>query len=389
MTSAISIREHAYPSNAELIVEGRSNAERHNIEAHRYAADNLSLGDKPSYIYRDCTLHVTNHNHGLLPALLASSPQIPHRLKNLTLSGSYDPHLSLAAILVHFTDGMTGYLNIHGLNLSLLDDYMYEGFLRLVGSEPGRSGAMSIILNHPTFRTIQDVARLLTRCRSAKTIKIIGKFAIVHGHLRMGEIFASNIQWAQRKVLVGREGGEVLFSIMLDRNILLDKLTMLVISNLSLRTMFQLREILQKVGPALRVLNLPLPPCDSVELFPLLDLSLNTSLQALTISHSLMAENPMLISLYIHQCLMTLLIPANRWRALSLRKFKLNVLMGFDQCIDVMNLGPIDALLHHSAPALRRLVIVLHVPDWSPDRMSREKTAIGRKMPLCVAKQDV
>ncbi|SJL17732.1 uncharacterized protein ARMOST_21293 [Armillaria ostoyae] len=259
MTSAVIIREQAYPSNAELIAEGPSNAERHNTEAPRYTADGLS--DEPDSIYRDGSLHVTYRNHELLMAFLTSSPQIPRRLNNLTLSGSYGPHLSLLAIFGHFMDGMTGHLSIHGFNLSLLDDYMYEGFLKLVGSTLGRSGATSIILNYPTFRTITDVARLLTRCRSAKTVKVIGKITVIHGHLRMGETFTSNIQWAQQKVFVGREGEVYLFSIMLDKHILLDKLAVLVISSLSQRTMFQLKEILQKAGPALRVLNFPLPPC--------------------------------------------------------------------------------------------------------------------------------
>lgn len=261
MTSAAIIHDsQAYPSNsAELIAEGPSNAERHGTEAPRYTAEGLS--DEPNSIYRDGSLHVTYRNHEFLEALLTSRPQIPRRLKNLTLSGSYDPHLSLPAIFGHFTDGMTGHLNIHGLNLSLLDDYMYEGFLKLVGSKLGRSGATSIILSYPTFRTIMDVARLLIRCRSAKTVKVIGNITIIHGHLRMGETFASNLHWAQRKVFVSREGEVYLFSIMLDKNVLLDKLAVLVISSLSQRTMFQLKEILQKAGPALHVLNFPLPPC--------------------------------------------------------------------------------------------------------------------------------
>ncbi|PBK95839.1 hypothetical protein ARMGADRAFT_1061649 [Armillaria gallica] len=359
MTSAAIIREQEYPSNAELITEGPGNAEGHDTEAPRYTADGLS--DEPNSIYRDGSLHVTDRNHELLAALLTSSPQIPHHLKNLTLSGSHGPHLPLPAIFNSFTEGVTGHLNIRGLDLSLFDNYMYEGFLRLIGSTPGRSGATSINLSYPTFRTITDLARLLTRCRSAKTVKVIGKITIIHGHLRMGETFASNIHWAQRKVFIGRDGEVYLFSIMLDKNVLLDKLAVLVISSLSQRTMCQLKEILRKTGPALHVLNFPLPPYG----------------------------NPILISLYIHQCLMTLLIPANRWRTLSLRKFKLNVLMRFDQCIDAMNLGPIDAFLCHSAPALEELVIVLHVPDWSPDRMAEEEAVIWRMMPLCTAKREV
>ncbi|KAK0244629.1 hypothetical protein EDD85DRAFT_785010 [Armillaria nabsnona] len=264
MTSAVIIHEQAYPSNAELIAEGPSNAERYDTDAPHYTADGLS--DEHNYIYRDGSLHVTYRNHELLAAFLTSSPQIPRRLNNLTLSGSYGPHLSLPAIFDHFKDGMTGHLNMHGLDLSLLNDYMYEGFLKLVGSEPGRSGATSIILSYPTFRTITDLARLLMRCRLAKTVKVIGNITIIHGHLRMGETFASNIHWAQRKVFVGREGEVYLFSIMLDKNVILDKLAVLVISSLSQRTMFQLKEILQKAGPALHVLSFPLPPCGRVKL---------------------------------------------------------------------------------------------------------------------------
>ncbi len=302
---------------------------------------------------------------------------------------------------------MTGHLDIHSLNLSLLDDGTYERFLQLVGSAPGRSGALSISLSYPAFRTITDVARLLTRCTSAGTIKA-RELTVING-LRMEEMFTSDVQWAQRKVFVDREGEFYLFSIMLDKHVLLDKLAVLVISDISRRTMLQLREILRKAGPALRVLDFPLLSCGELTVYvrlahcslisiyfhrdlgllPPLDLSLNTSLRALTISHSLMVGNPILISSYIRQCLETLLIPANRWRIMSLRRFKLKFLMGSDQCIDVMDLGPIDALLCHSAPALKRMVIVLHVPDWSPGRMAAEQAVIWRMMPLCAAKRDV
>ncbi|SJL17713.1 uncharacterized protein ARMOST_21273 [Armillaria ostoyae] len=221
---------------------------------------------------------------------------------------------------------------------------------------------------------------------SAETVK--ARELTVINSLRMEEMFTSDVQWVQRKVFVGREGEFYLFSIMLDKHVLLDQLAVLVISDITRRMMLQLREILQKAGPALRVLDFPLLSCD-LGLLPPLDMSWNTSLRALTISHSLMVGNPFLISLYIRQCLETLLIPANHRRIMSLKMFKLKVLMGSDQCIDVIDLGPIDALLCHSAPALRKLVIVLHVPDWSPDRMAREQTMIWRMMPLCAAKRDV
>ena len=54
-----------------------------------------------------------------------------------------------------------------------------------------------------------------------------------------------------------------------------------------------------------------------------------------------------------------------------------------------MDLGSIDALMCHSAPALKRMVIVLHVPDWSPGRMAEEQAVIWRMMPLCAVKRDV
>ncbi|PBK95835.1 hypothetical protein ARMGADRAFT_1061646 [Armillaria gallica] len=383
--------------NAELTMQDVSHVDRHNTRGAFHNTSGAWSGGLNSGIYRDSSLHVTSHNHSQLAPFLM--PQIPRRLKNLTLSGSSGPpfwelantspkgpHLSLPTICDHFTEGMSGHLDIYSLNLSLLDDDTYERFLQLVGSAPGRSGALSIGLSYPAFRTITDIARLLTWCTSAGTIKA-RELTVING-LRMEEMFTSDVQWAQRKVFVGREGEFYLFSIMLDKHVLLDKLAVLVISDISRRTMLQLREIMRKAGPALRVLDFPLLSCD-LGLLPPLDLSLNTSLRALTISHSLMVGNPILISSYVRQCLETLLIPANRWRIMSLRRFKLKVLMGSDQCIDAMDLGPIDALLCHSAPALKRMVIVLHVPDWSPGRMAEEQAVIWRMMPLCAAKRDV
>ncbi|PBK67124.1 hypothetical protein ARMSODRAFT_976848 [Armillaria solidipes] len=260
--------------NAELFMQDLSHADRHDALGALCNTAGTWSGGLNSGIYPDGSLRVTCPNHNHLVALLVSSgPQIPRRLRNLTLSGSsgppfwelantspQGPHLSLPAICDHFTEGMTGRLDIHSLNLSLLDG-AYERFLQLVGSAPGRSGATSIGLSYPAFRTISDLARLLTRCTSAEMVK--ARELTVINSLRMEEMFTEDVQWAQGKVFVGREGEFYLFSIMLDKHVLLDNLAVLVISDITRRTMLQLREILRKAGPALRVLDFPLLSCVS------------------------------------------------------------------------------------------------------------------------------
>ncbi|KAK0460099.1 uncharacterized protein EV420DRAFT_1747068 [Desarmillaria tabescens] len=229
----------------------------------------------------------------------------PRRLKNLTLSGLHGPpfwetmdtspqglQLSLAVILDHFTEGMTGHLHVHNLDLSLLDDDAYEQFLQLVDSAPGRSGATSINLGCLVFRTITDVATLLTRCSSARTVRVRDLTILAPME---GEIFASDVQWDQKKVFIGRGGQVHLFYIMLDEHVRLDNLKVLVVSDITQQTMLQLREVLRKAGGALHVLSIPLLSCD-LSLLPSLDLTSNSSLRVLTISHGLGAGNPIQIS---------------------------------------------------------------------------------------------
>ncbi|KAK0460082.1 uncharacterized protein EV420DRAFT_1641417 [Desarmillaria tabescens] len=227
--------------------------------------------DERNPIYQDGSLHVTHHNHEHLAAFLTSGTQTPRRLEDLTISGSYGPpswdlttrrlqgpHLSLPVISRHFTEGMTGHLHIHNLDLSLLDDDAYEQFLQLVGSAPGRSGATSINLSCLVFHTITDAAQLLTRCTLAVTVKA-RELSVMGPVLR--ETFTSDVQWAQKKVFIGRGGQIHLFSIMLDEHVRLDNLEVLVVSDITQQAMVQLREVLRKAGRALHVLSIPLLSC--------------------------------------------------------------------------------------------------------------------------------
>ncbi|KAK0201456.1 hypothetical protein DFS33DRAFT_987799 [Desarmillaria ectypa] len=231
--ASVTIRGESQSFTAELVMEVLSHADHDIVGVFRSASK--SWRDKLNPIYWD-DIRVTYHNHERLAALLtSSSPQIPRRLKNLTLSGSYGPpfwesmntspqglHLSLPAIFDHFTEGMMGHLDIHSLNLSHLDDDAYEKFLQLVGSISGRSGATSISLSYPVFRTITDVAQLLTRCSSVRTVR--AREVTVMAPMK-GKIFTSDVQWAQKKVFTGRGGQLYPFSIMLDEHVHLDDLT--------------------------------------------------------------------------------------------------------------------------------------------------------------------
>ncbi|PBK95840.1 hypothetical protein ARMGADRAFT_1163556 [Armillaria gallica] len=109
--------------DAELIIQDLSHADRHDIGVLHTTASGAWYGGLNSGIYRDNSLYLKYHDHSYLAALLM--PQIPHRLKNLTLSGSsgppfwelantspQGPHLPLPAICDHFTEGMTGILTV-------------------------------------------------------------------------------------------------------------------------------------------------------------------------------------------------------------------------------------------------------------------------------------